>query len=140
MGQVRWKLAKSPAFSQAAFGVFFAGSIALLFLVDLHVRYRDAIAEGKKTARNFAEILAEHTALTFEGVERTLREAEKIRQDSLAGKYATSEDTNAALRLLRKTSPVVVAVGWTDAAGDLKAHSYEQRPPRSNISDMPHFI
>jgi len=139
MQEVRRKLKRS-AFSQAVLGVSFAASIVLLFSIDLGLRYEDAIAQGKKTALNFAEILSEHTALTFDGVERTLREAEKIRQDSLAGKYATSEDTNAALRLLRKTSPVVVAVGWTDASGELKAHSYEQKPPRSNISLMSHFI
>jgi signal transduction histidine kinase/DNA-binding response OmpR family regulator len=139
MQEARQKLERS-AFLQAALGVSFAASIVFLFSIDLRLRYEDAISQGKKTALNFAEILSEHTALTFEGVERTLLEAEKIRQDSLAGRYATSQDTNAALRLLRKTSPVVIAVGWTDASGELKAHSYEQKPPRSNISLMPHFV
>ena len=30
-------------------------------------------------------------------------------------------------------------MGWTDETGDVIAHSYDQRPPRSNISGMPHF-
>src|SRR5882762_1238692 len=112
MQEAEQKLARSPAFLQAVLGVFFAASIVLLFSVDLQFRYQDAIAQGKKTALNFAKILAEHTVLTFEGVEQTLREAEKIRQDGLSGRYAKPEDTNAASRLLQQTSPVVVAVGW----------------------------
>jgi diguanylate cyclase (GGDEF)-like protein len=133
------KLARSAALSQGLLGVSFAALIVLLFSVDLQFRYQDAIVQGKNTALNFAKILAEQTALTFEGVERTLREAEKIRQDSLEGKYSKSENTNAALRLLRKTSPIVVAVGWTDALGDLVAHSYDHNLPRANVSGMPHF-
>ena len=129
----------SPAYLQAALGVFFAASIALLFLFDLQMRYREAIADGKKTLLNFSEILAEQTALSFESIESTLREAAKIRQDSLSGKYATTDATNAALRLLKKTSPIVVAVGWTDASGNLIAHSYDHEPPRTNIAGMAHF-
>ena len=124
---------------QAATGLLFAASIVLLFSIDLRFRYQNAIAQGEKTALNFAEVLSEHTALTFESVERTLREAGTIRKDSLEGKYPTSEDTNAALRLLMKTSPVVIAVGWTDASGGLIAHSYDRPPPRTNVSGMPHF-
>jgi len=138
MQEVRKKLKRSAVW-QTVTGVAFASAIVLLFSIDLRFRYDDAIEQGKKTAMNFAEILSEHTALTFENVERTLNEAEKIRKDTLDGGYATQEETNAALRLLMKTSPVVVAVGWTDAAGDLIAHSYNQAPPRSNIATMPHF-
>ncbi|MDP1865470.1 MAG: PAS-domain containing protein [Bradyrhizobium sp.] len=138
MPEARRKL-KRPAFPHAGTGLFFAGAITLLFLIDLQFRYEDAITQGKRTALNFAEVLSEHTALTFENVERTLREAGKVRKDSLDGDYATPEDTNAALRLLMKTSPVVVAVGWTDASGELKAHSYPGPPPRTNISGMSHF-
>ncbi|MDI1263508.1 MAG: PAS-domain containing protein, partial [bacterium] len=122
-----------------ATGVAFAVAILMLFATDLWFRYDDAIEQGKKTAMNFAEILSEHTALTFENVERTLREAERIRKDSLDGDYATPEDTNAALRLLMKTSPVVIAVGWTDASGNLIAHSYDRAAPRRSIATMSHF-
>ena len=138
MQEVRTKLKRS-AVLQTATGVAFAAAIVALFSVDLWFRYGDAIEQGKMTAMNFAEILSEHTALTFENVERTLREAEKIRKDTLDGDYATLEETNAALRLLTKTSPFVVAVGWTDASGELVAHSYDRAPPRSNIATMPHF-
>lgn len=138
MQEVQSKLRRS-AVLQTAIGVAVAVSIVALFAIDLRLRHDDAIEQGKKTAMNFAEILSEHTALTFENVERTLREAEKIRKDSLDGDYATIEETNAALRLLMKTSPVVVAVGWTDASGELLAHSYNRPPPRTNIGTMPHF-
>ena len=105
----------------------------------MRFRYQNAVSQGEKTALEFAEILSEYTALTFDSVARTLNEAEKIRKDSVEGEYPTSEDTNAALRLLVKTSPVVVAVGWTDASGELIAHSYDRAPPRTNVSGMPHF-
>src|ERR1700712_3546993 len=99
MWEVRKKLRRS-AVLQTVTGIAFAASIIMMFSIDLRFRYDDAIEQGKKTAMNFAEILSEHTALTFESVERTLREAEKIRKDSLDGDYATLEETNAALRLL----------------------------------------
>jgi signal transduction histidine kinase/DNA-binding response OmpR family regulator len=138
MQEVQRKLKRSAVLQMAA-GVAFAVAILVLFATDLWFRYDDAIGQGKKTAMNFAEILSEHTALTFENVERTLREAERIRKGSLDGDYATPEDTNAALRLLMKTSPVVIAVGWTDASGEVIAHSYDRAAPRRNIATMPHF-
>ena len=109
MRRVRKKLKRSAVW-QTVTGIAFAVSIIVLFSIDLRFRYDDAIEQGKKTAMNFAEILSEHTALTFENVERTLREAEKVRKDFQDGDYATLEEANAALRLLTKTSPVVVAI------------------------------
>ena len=40
----------------------------------------------------------------------------------------------------KRARPSFVAIGWTDAAGEVVAHSYDNAPPRSNISDMSHFI
>lgn len=138
MYKVREKL-KRTARLQAAAGITIAASIVLLFSIDLRFRHQAAIERGMSTAQDFAEILSEHTALAFEGIERTLREAGKIRIESLEGRYPKSEDRNAALQLLVKTSPMVVAVGWTDASGAVIAHSYNAEPPRSNVSGMPHF-
>jgi PAS domain S-box-containing protein len=133
----RWQ---SQVFQQEAMlGIGLVALIVALFLVDLRQRYVAAIDQGKKSAQNFAEILSEHTALTFENVERMLREAAKIRKDSLEGDYASLEDVNAALRLLAKTSPAIVAVGWTDVAGKVVAHSYDGAPPRTDVSQMAHF-
>ncbi|WBL76831.1 PAS-domain containing protein [Bradyrhizobium xenonodulans] len=44
------------------------------------------------------------------------------------------------MRQLVKSSSILVAVGWTDASGNVVAHSYDHVPPRSNISDMSHFL
>ena len=104
MQRVREKLKRTSRL-QAATGIGIAASIVLLFAIDLRFRHENAVAQGMKTAEDFAEILSEHTAVTFEGVERTLREAEKVRKDSLEGRYPSPEDTNTALQLLVKTSP-----------------------------------
>ena len=124
---------------QGLLGIALVALVAILFSVDLYQRYVAAIDQGKKSAQNFAEILSEHTALTFENVELMLRETVKIRKDSLEGDYASPEDVNASLRLLAKTSSAVVALGWTDAAGKLVAHSYDAAPPRTDVSQMTHF-
>jgi diguanylate cyclase (GGDEF)-like protein len=129
----------------AAFGVVFAGLLVVLFLVDLNLRYRDAIAGAEQQARNDAEVLAQHTARTFEGVDRALRVAEIIRRDAHEhrrslplGEAATH--VHDALRQLAQISPLMVAVGWTDTAGELEAYSYDERPARLDIADTPHFI
>jgi diguanylate cyclase (GGDEF)-like protein len=134
------RLAQSPGSSLTALGVLFSAATIVLFLTDLQTRYWDRIAAAKTDAQSFAKILAEHTALTFEDVDRVLLEAEAIRRNSLSGKYSDPGAANAALRQLQKSSTVFVAVGWTDAAGNVLAHSYDRALPRSNISGMAHFI
>ncbi|SHK00699.1 diguanylate cyclase (GGDEF) domain-containing protein [Bradyrhizobium lablabi] len=129
------KLARSPVSSLTALGVLLSVATVALFLVDLQSRYDDRIATAKTDAQSFATVLAEHTALTFEDVDRVLLEAAAI------GKRYTEPGTaNAALRQLQKSSSVIVAIGWTDASGQLIAHSYDHAPPRINISGMSHFI
>jgi diguanylate cyclase (GGDEF)-like protein len=136
----RW-IARSPGAPLAALGVLLSIATIVLFLTDLQARYRDGIATAKKDARSFATVLAEHTALTFEDVDRILRRAEAIRKAGLSGNHLGDPGVaNAALRQLQKSSPIVVAIGWTDAAGDVVAHSYDRPLPRRNISDMRHFI
>jgi diguanylate cyclase (GGDEF)-like protein len=133
------KLARSPGASLAAIGVLLCLATIALFLADLQSRYRERIAAAKTDAQNFAKILAEHTALTFDDVDKALLEAETIR-NSAAGRYSAPGPANAALRELKSGSSLLVAIGWTDASGDLLAHSYRSEPARRNISDMPHFI
>jgi diguanylate cyclase (GGDEF)-like protein/PAS domain S-box-containing protein len=113
---------------------------AALLLTDLNARYHAAISAAEQSARSFAEVLAEHTARTFEAVDRTMHEAELIHRDSTAGRYPTVESVHDALRHLQQSSPVLISIGWTNAAGDLQAHSHEGRPPRSNIADRRQFI
>ena len=132
------RLLLSPGSSQAALGVLLCAAVIVLFLVDLQIRYWDRIADAKVNARSFARILAEHTALTFDDVDRSLLEASVIRQNGLSGKHEIGA-MNAALGQLQKNSSVIVAIGWTDAGGDLLAHSYGRAPPRGNIAEMTHF-
>ena len=124
----------------ATLGALLCVSTVALFLTDLQTRYNDRIAAAKTDAASFANILAEHTALSFEEVDRVLLEAEAVRRNSLAGRYPDQRATNAALRHLQKGSSILVAVGWTDASGNVISHSYDGRLPRSNIADMAHFI
>ncbi len=80
-------LSKRPSRALAVFSLVFLAAILALFAWDLAGRYRSAIAEAKQSARNFADVLGEHTARTLEGVDRALHEAESIREDALAGRY-----------------------------------------------------
>ena len=139
MRKLAKRFLRSPTYTLETFGVLLCAMIVVLFLVDLRSRYQGAIQQAKNEALNHAEILADNTAVTFETVDRVLRESELIRRSSLSESHVTSEAANAALRHLTQTSPLVVAIGWTDAAGDLLAHSYNENPPRINIAEMSHF-
>src|SRR3954454_1809831 len=134
------RLTRSPGSSVTILGLVFSLVVVALFLVDLAIRYREAVASAKTDALNLSAILAEHAAVTFEDIDRVLLEAQAIRNDSLSGKYADAGAANTALRQLVKSSSILVAVGWTDASGAVVAHSYDRAPPRGNISEMPHFI
>src|SRR5271157_1393851 len=86
------KLSSRPKGTIAAFGIFFSMVIVAAFLVGLRVRYVTEIDAAKHSARNYAEILAEHTALTFEAVDRSLRQVELIHADLQAALAASRAD------------------------------------------------
>ena len=133
------RISERQAYALAAFGGVLVLAIAVLYVLQLNTRIDAAVSGAKLSAQNLAEVLAEHTARTFEALDRTLHEAEIIRRDDEAGRYANHEMARDALRHLQRTSPAIIALGWTDAAGNLRAHTYDRDPPRSNISDLPHF-
>jgi Cache domain len=135
----RW-IVRSPGAPLVALGVVLSIATIVLFLTDLQTRYWDRIATAKKDARSFATVLAEHTALTFEDVDRILRRAEAIRSAGSSGHLGNPGVANAALSQLQKSSSILVAIGWTDMSGDVVAHSDDPALLRRNISDMPHFI
>src|SRR5258708_5207110 len=139
-GRFRAVLRNRPSRALAVFSVLLAVAILALFGFDLRGRYRAAIVDGQQFATSFAEVLSEHTGRTFEAVDRTLHEAEIIRQDALAGRYNSADEVRAALRHLKQTSPVLVAVIWTDAAGMLQASSFDGAPPITDIAAYPHFL
>jgi PAS domain S-box-containing protein len=122
-----------------AFSVLAALGVLALSLIDLNSRYHSAIAESERSAQSFAAMLAEDTGRTFEAVERTLRVAEAIRADDERGWYATPQAAHQALRQLQRNSPALVAIEWTNGAGDLVARSYDHDPLRANIADLPYF-
>ena len=93
------------------------------------------------------QILAEHTALTFEAVDRALRQAQLIHTDLDAALAMPGADeaslrrgANDALRRLQKTSLVLLTIVWTNENGDIEAYSHEDRPPLTNLAGRPSFI
>jgi diguanylate cyclase (GGDEF)-like protein len=130
------KLASRPKSVIAAFGIFFAVAIAAVFVADLQTRYRAEINLASQSARNYAQILAEHTALTFEAVDQALRQAQLIRADLQAALAVPGADeallrqgANDALRRLQKTSLVLVAI-VTKPAISKPIPLSAARPPR----------
>jgi PAS domain S-box-containing protein len=115
-----------------------AGISALVF-TEAAVRYSATLSAAEQSAQSYADILAEHTARTFEAIDRSLFAAASIRRDYRAGRLPTLEAANQALRAIQQTSPAILAVGWTNEAGDVVASSYEGSPVRTNISDLEHF-
>jgi diguanylate cyclase (GGDEF)-like protein/PAS domain S-box-containing protein len=138
-------LMSGPNRMLAAFGVVIAGSIAVLFLVDLNARYRDAIAGAKQEARNYAEVLAQHTAGAFSGVDRVLRAADIVHQQARDSSPSGAIGVDEAQRIhdallhLQQTSPLIRAISWTDAQGNKLVHSYDHDPMRPNVADLPQF-
>jgi hypothetical protein len=140
------KLSSHPKGSIAAFGIFFAVAIVVVFLADLRARYRAEVNLAAHSAQNYAEVLAEHTALTFEAVDRSLRQAQLIRADLMAALAVPGADAallrrraNEALNHLQQTSQVLVAIVWTNKNGDIEDYSQERGPSLSNIANVAHF-
>jgi PAS domain S-box-containing protein len=140
------RLSSRPRFVIAAFGIFFAAAIMAVFLADLRARYHSEITLAEHTARNFADILAEHTVLTFAAADRALHQATLIRVDLQAALTLPGADEAAlrrrageALVQLQRSSLVLMAIGWTNAGGDLEVRSDANQPERTNIAGLPHF-
>jgi diguanylate cyclase (GGDEF)-like protein/PAS domain S-box-containing protein len=140
------RLAGRPKFTIGALGIFFALAIALLFLADLRARYRAEIDHASHSAQNYADVLAQHTALTFEAIDRSLREVELIRADLEtaltmpgADSAALHHRANEALSQIQKSSLMLVAIRWTDRSGNYEAWSGKRVPPRPNISAFDYF-
>lgn len=131
--------AQRHAYALAAFGGILIIAIVILYGVQLNTRFNAAISGAKQSAQNLAEVLAEHTARTFEALDRMLHEAEMIRRDDEARRFASDAATREALLRLKQTSPAVIAVGWTDAAGNVTTHTYERDLSHPNIADLQHF-
>ena len=139
-GSVPLPPTRRPSRALALFVFVFVLLVVVVFLVDLHGRYRVAIADAEQAASNYAEVLSEHTARSFETLDRTLSEAEIIRKDLLAGRYPSPEAAHEALVRLKQTTPLLVALGWSDAEGKIEMSSYPGGPPGPSIAEFPEFI
>src|SRR5580704_14112364 len=91
-------LGRCPGCTLIAAVLVLSAIIVAWLAIDLRNRYRDAIAEARTRAGQFADVLAEHTARTFEGVERALDEADKIRRLYDAGVLGSGKEAEDELR------------------------------------------
>ncbi|MBV9970416.1 MAG: hypothetical protein JO228_10555, partial [Xanthobacteraceae bacterium] len=140
------KLAGRPKATIGTLGILFAVAIALLFLADLRARYLAEIDHARHSAQNYAEVLAQQTALTFEAVDRALRETQLIRAELEialampgADAMALRRRANDALNQVQKSSFMLIAIRWADRNGKYEAWSDERSPPRANIADADYF-
>lgn len=131
-------LTKHPTLLLWLLGVGISVSLAVFFAVDLRSRHQAAVANAESTSQSFSDVLAEHTARTFEAIDRTLLVVESLRGDVVAGRTSDAA-ARLALQNLQKSSPALLALGWTDASGNVVAHSYEGAAVRPNISELVHF-
>ena len=143
-GLVR-KLTSCPNCTLAVFGVAFAGAIVVLFLVDLQGRYREAITRANQSVRNHAEVLAAEAARAFDSVDRSLRVAEIAHRTALesvpaAAREGAARTPHEVLEQIQRTSPMIVSIGWTNAAGDLLVASHSAAPSARNVADRSYFI
>ena len=132
------RLVNNPSCTVTAVSALFIAAIVVAYAFDLQSRYRTAVENAQQSARSFAEVLAEHTARTFEAIDRTLRQAELIRQTHRADDPASTRIAQEALRRLHQSSPILRAVAWTNAAGEFEVHSRSD-PGRTEIADAPQF-
>ena len=113
-------------------------ALSVFFAYELRSRHVAAISNAEHLSQSFADVLAEHTARTFEAVERTLQTAAAIRTEFLAG-HTTIDAARQALKTLQKSSPALLAIGWSNESGDILVHSYPGDPVRASIAELPHF-
>jgi diguanylate cyclase (GGDEF)-like protein/PAS domain S-box-containing protein len=132
------RLVNCPNCTAAAVSGLLVAAIVVAFALDLQARYRSAIENAQRSARSFAEVLAEHTARTFEAVDRTLRQAELVRQSHPADDPASREAASRALHHLQQSSPVLKEIVWTNAAGDIQAQS-NPALARRDLAGLSHF-
>lgn len=81
-------LRAAPMRAFAWFSGTLAAAILVLFVVDLQDRHRGTLEKARESAANYAAVLAEHTARTFEAVDRTLAEVAEVRDEARSGRLA----------------------------------------------------
>jgi protein-histidine pros-kinase len=110
------------------------------FAYDQYQRYDEALALADRDTRNAAILLAESTARTFDAIGESLGAAAALHGDVAAGRYTDPSIVHELLREIQAGVPVLRAIGWTDAEGNLVASSVYRDPPPLNVGDRQHFI
>jgi len=139
-GKVAARLSIVPlAVVTAALLVVVLSVLLAVLMVRMH---REAIVEAEHRIQDFADVLAEHAALVFDDVDRSLDAANKARDWLLRnGQFETPADDrpHRALLELRKNSAAVSNLSFIDAQGERHYNAVLRSPPPLNISDRPYF-
>ena len=126
-------------------------ALAVLFSADLVRQYQTVLKRRQSLGAELRQHhRLQHTArgrcALIEGCRLmmdVLKEAALVRgADSSGGKVRLQlVALKETPRYSPRTSPLVMALGWTDNSGKLCWRiPYAKDPPRLNISDLPHFI
>jgi PAS domain S-box-containing protein len=117
-----------------------AAVIVASFAYDQVQRYQGALGAADRETHNASILLAEATARSFEDIDATLRTVVLLQHDIAAGVYGRKPAIRELLNAIQGSSPVMRAIGWTDAAGNRVASSLYPDPPPLNVADQEQFI
>ncbi|HUH85649.1 MAG TPA: ATP-binding protein [Stellaceae bacterium] len=137
-GNIVRRLLNTPGRQVATVVAAVAIVILASFGYDQWQRYDEVLARAGRETRNASVLLAETTARTLEAIDRTLRAVVSLRRDVAGGVRGTAL-VHDLLEAIRGGSPVMRAVGWTDAAGNLAASSQYVDPPPLNVANQELF-
>ena len=118
------------------------GLAALVVLAKTYAvasAHRASIARAERETLNATSVLAGHAARTFEGISRALDATSALHADVDSGAVRGAEAIHDALRTIQGGSPVILGIGWSDAAGNRIASSIFRDPPPLNIADQDQF-
>jgi len=103
----------------------------------------EAIAEAERRIQDFTEVLAEHAALVFDDIDRSLDAANKARarmmSDDRLGAAAADDRPHRLLLELKKNSAAASNLSFIDADGERLYNAVLRSPPPLNIADRPYF-
>jgi PAS domain S-box-containing protein len=123
-----------------AFCCLAAVFILALFIVDQQNRYAAAVQESERAATKYADLLAEHTARTFEAIDRALQEAVLIHNDFGSGRYRRPGSLASALHHVQQGAPAIIDLAIVDASGHVVAGSREERlRTAEDVASTPYF-
>ena len=91
-------LAAKPAMAVVVFGGLLCVAVLGMFLIDLRHRHDAAIEEAHRDTQGYAAVLAEHTALTFEVIDRVVLNAIELKHEVADG----SMNRDAAFEAIRQ--------------------------------------